>query len=309
MAVLWWAYYRAIQLELKGASKGIFYLFFVAGMTVAVLTAVATVGRTLLMPLLISLFVINLYKRASGRDVRLAKITYSLIGVFALVVVLFAVFQYFRGFLAINLIIESQLGYTIASYNRLAALLGGVMHYQYGGRGVYLAPYLLSDNTISNVLGLSKLFDWPDLLQLFQSETPSVAFAGLNPSFIWSGSFGYVYSDLGWWALFYVFGTGLLAGYLWSKFRAGRAIGIVLYAWMAFWILFWEGWNTLFHGNGVIILETGILLAIFESVSIRRIYVGEESQGNSGVGRGMPGPLGNAAASTTLRSSQTKFGI
>jgi hypothetical protein len=276
MAVLWWSTYRAHQMALRGFLKVLVYVLIGVALAVAAATGIATAGRDYLVPLLIGLLVIAAYNSVRSTQTSLRRIAFLTVGGLLSLVVLFSVMQYLRGFLAVNLVIESQIGYTISSYNRMAALLGGTMHYQYGGRGVYLFPYLLGDNMVNKVLGLNGLFGWPDLLQLWQSETPSVALAGLNPSFIWSGVFGYLYADLGWWSLLYLFLTGILAGHLWWRIRLGKATGIILYAWMAFWIAFWMGSNNLFGGNGVVVLETAVGLAIFERFMSRRVPVVDE---------------------------------
>src|SRR6202020_1703154 len=99
-------------------------------------------------------------------------------------------------------------GYTVASYNRLAALLTGVMSYQYGGREGYLFPYLLDAKKINSVTGLSPVFMWPSSSELWLSESTSTLLAGLNGRYIWSGTFGYLYSDLGWFTMAYLFAVG-----------------------------------------------------------------------------------------------------
>jgi hypothetical protein len=158
---------------------------------------------------------------------------------------LFLLLSFVRGDQSVHELVGSLLGYTLASYNRLAALLLGSLHYQYEGKGAYLFPYLVDSQKINDLLGLREVFGWPTSSELWQSEFSSTMAAGLTSSYIWAGAFGYVYADLGWLAPLYLLAVGLGAGHLWRMFCRGHVIGVVLYPWMAFSILFWIGWNIL----------------------------------------------------------------
>ena len=59
--VLWWAAFRAIQVELKGAARRVFCVVFLGCFVIDVLTCLATFDRTNLMPLLAGLTVIYLF--------------------------------------------------------------------------------------------------------------------------------------------------------------------------------------------------------------------------------------------------------
>lgn len=271
-SVLWWAMFRMRQLKAKGVTKILFYFFFFIGLGVDIVTCIATVDRTNLMPLLAGLLVLYLHHKSRIANVRISSLVLvggsSLLGVVAA----FLALSFLRGATALRLMVMGLLGYTVAPYNHLAALLHGLLHYSYGGRGVYLFSYFLGGGKISALLGLSEVFNWPTALGLWQSEFTSTAAAGLNPGFIWSGVFGYLYSDISWWALLYMFLAGVLAGYLWVGFNAGRTVSIVLYLWLAFWVLFWLGWNLLFDARIVTILESGIALALYDRVFVRRVH-------------------------------------
>jgi hypothetical protein len=103
-------------------------------------------------------------------------------------------------------------------------------------------------------------FGWPTYFLIWQSEFLSVHAAGLNKAFIWSGVFGYVYSDLGWFAPLYIFFTGLVVAWFWSLFQRGQTLGIVIYPWLAYWILFWSGSNVIldFHVIELAVLPLSI---------------------------------------------------
>jgi len=271
-AVLWWSFYRSGELKLEGSRKWGFRLMFLTGLAVDLYAYIATVDRTSLMPLLLGLMAVSIYKKSRASQVSLRKMLGPLIGGVTGVGATFAALQFLRGARAFDIFVTSMMGYSIAPYNRLKVLLDGDMHYLNEGTGQYLAPYLLGEGFIPRTLGFKVFFGWPDQVTQWRSEFSANALAGLNPGYIWAGVFGYIYSDIGWWTLLYMFLAGILIGYLWWMFRSGRAIGVVWYPWAAFWVFFWVGSNQLFSGVAVIILETGILLTAYEHLSIRKIY-------------------------------------
>ena len=168
-----------------------------------------------------------------------------------------------------QLLISGLLGYTVVSYNRMAALLTGVMHYAYEGRGVYLVPLLVGDAKTDYLFHFADRFGWPTVLALWQTEFSSTSAAGLNPMFIWAGSFGYVYSDIGWWTPFYWCLIGVLAGWLWKKMCTGRTVGVVLYPWIAYSILMWCGGNFIFRTNFLQYCEFAVALYFYDRFFLR----------------------------------------
>ncbi len=265
--VLWWAGYRANQLQLRGSSRRIFSCVFWACFAVDFLTCLASFDRTNLMPLLAGTTLIYLFFATRAANMRLGKLFATGFGSAFAIVGAFLAVQFARGASRIDVFITSMLGYTIVSYNRMAALILGAMHYQFEGKGAYVVAFFLQNDRFSGVRGELGL---PNSYGLWLSEFPSLTAAGLNSSYNWASVFGYVFSDLGWWTPLYLFAAGILAGYLWSRFRAGTPLGIVFYPWMAFWILFWFGWNLLFDARGVVLLETAVLLVVYDRLSLRR---------------------------------------
>jgi hypothetical protein len=269
-AVLWWSLYRARQLRLRGASKNLFYAIFFLSMGVGILTCIATVDRTNLMPIILGCLVISLFFKSRATNVRLGNLLATGVLSATGVTGIFLIFSFLRGALAIDVLMTSVLGYTIVSYNRLAALLAGVMHYAYEGRGVYLSRYVLEDVKLNSVLHLIDRFGWPTGFTLWQTEFLSTSASGLNSTFIWSGAFGYIYSDLGWWTPLYLCPVGVLAGYLWARFTAGDTAGAVLYPWVGFWILTWFSTNSLFGVNFIRYIEFAVVLTFYDWVFLRR---------------------------------------
>ncbi len=229
------------------------------------LTCLATFDRTNLMPLLAGLSVIYLFFKTIGPEVKLVRLALSSFLAAVAILGAFVALQIARGSARVDGVIASILGYTVVSYNRLAALMLGVMHYAYRGKGGYLVAFLTENerfHTIREQMGL------PNSYQLWLSEFPSVQMSGLNSAYNWASVFGYVYSDLGWWTPLYLCAAGIAAGFLWARFRAGTTFGIVLYPWMAFWILFWFGWNLLLDARGVVLIEASVLLYVYDRLSL-----------------------------------------
>jgi hypothetical protein len=276
-AVLWWSLFRARQLRLRGTTKKLFYLIFFPSMGVGILTCVATVDRTSLMPIIIGCLVISLFYKSRGVNVRLGNLVVTGLASMTAVLGLFLIFSFLRGALAIHVLMTSLLGYTIVSYNRLTGLLIGVMHYAYEGRGVYLSRYVLEDVKLNSVFHLIDRFGWPNGFTLWQSEFLSTSASGLNSTFIWSGAFGYVYSDIGWWTPLFVCFVGVLAGYLWARFTAGKTVGVVLYPCVGFWILTWFATNSIFGVNFIRYIEFAVALTFYDWVFLRKQY---ETAGN-----------------------------
>jgi hypothetical protein len=266
--VLWWAAYRAAQLELKGAAKGIFYLVYSACFALDVITCLATFDRTNLMPLLAGCIVIYFFFKTRAANVKLVKLALVGLGSIAVISGSFVALQFARGASQIDAFITSMLGYSIVSYNRLAALLMGVLHYVYQGKGAYVVAFLTTNGRFD---GIREQMGLPHSYEVWLSEFPALSASGLNAGYNWASVFGYVFSDIGWWTPLYLFATGLLGGYLWSRFRAGTPFGIVCYPWMAFWILFWFGWNLLFDARGEVLLETSVLLFIYDKICLRPV--------------------------------------
>jgi hypothetical protein len=261
-AVVWWAADRAARVEMTYQQRLIFRIVFAATVAIDMLSCIGTVDRTSLMPLLAGLMIIRVDRRTRSGEQRISSVAATALGGFCLVVGLFTGLSVARGFKGTHRLIMSLMGYTIVSYNRLAAILSGTMHYQYGGRGGYLFQYVLISKKLNTMLGLGNL--WPSAAVVWESEFTSTLLAGLNPMYVWSGTFGYLYADLRWGALVYLLGIGLMAGWAWNRFRLGTIAGRVLYPWIAFCILFWFGWNPLFANYFVSLLMGIGFLKVYE---------------------------------------------
>jgi hypothetical protein len=92
----------------------------------------------------------------------------------------------------------------------------------------------------------------------------------LDGRLIWSGAFGYIFSDLGWFSLPFVFGYGMLYGVVWNWINRGKVLGIVLYPCFGFCALFWIGSNYLLDQPSEILSIVAIILIVYELVLVKR---------------------------------------
>ena len=113
------------------------------------------------------------------------------------------------------------------------------------------------------------MFGWPDKDADWRSQFNAVAAAGLNGDLIWSGAFGYIFSELKWLSPLLLIIYGLLTGWAWRALKLGRTVGILLYPWCAFCVLFWFGVNYLLDTQPVILLIDAIFLSFYELLFVR----------------------------------------
>ena len=158
------------------------------------------------------------------------------------------------------------IGYTLASYNRMAAVVHGRIRYEYGGQGTYLINFLGFNNMLNRIIPIAKTLRWPDYYDWWQSEFTTVADAGLNGSYIWSGTFGYIFGDLGWLSPLWLFAQGVLFGYLWTAMRRGTLAGLLLYPWAAASILFWFTTNSFVENDLTVFLLEALMVACYEGL-------------------------------------------
>lgn len=160
--------------------------------------------------------------------------------------------------------ISTFIGYSVAPYNRFAALLHGQLHFEYSGRGIYFSSFLSFNNLINKFIPFRKTLDLPDFDNWWWSVFNSVGRAGLNSSLIFCGAFGELFVEIKWLTPVYLVFYGLLYGLAWRWILAGRLIGIVLYPYCAYCILFWFTTNGLFDQDIVTLTIDVILLAAYE---------------------------------------------
>ena len=68
----------------------------------------------------------------------------------------------------------------------------------------------------------------------------------------------------------FVFFEGVLCAFVWRSAQLGNTLGIVLYPWFAFSILFWFGMHYLFDNKIVALCGDIVLLSLYEAVLLRQ---------------------------------------
>jgi len=266
IGIVWWATWRCDQLNLQGRQRRLVKIAQYLATASVILSTILKLVRGELMPVIIGVAIIYLLRK-SFRAERQGAFLVKFFVIFASsVLVLFLLGSFVRGTTDLT---KDVFAYTIASYNRLAALLSGRLRYPYGGRGIYLFSFLGYNNMLNMVVPFRDILRWPSFMEYWQSEFRAMGPAGLTENAIWGGAFGYIFADIGWLAPFFVFFEGLLCGVVWRSVKLGRPLGIVLYPWFAFCILFWFGMNSLFENKLLPLVLDVLGLAIYESLCLR----------------------------------------
>jgi hypothetical protein len=275
-SVLWWTYWMLInsrpdQPRRFGARRFVPWLIFAVGFLVQIALSVVKVSRSELMPLFGGLAVLYLLDKIHRKKLTsVGLLRYSV--VFSVAAVsLFSLFSLLRGASDVNGGLGSFVGYTVASYNRMTAILRGNMRYPYGGSGIYLSNFLAYNGSFNAIIPLRKTLGWPEYLELWNADFQAPQLAGLNPFLIWSGAFGSLFSDFGWTTPLVLTLYGVIYGIVWRSIKAGTTIGLTLYPWLAFNSFFWFGSNAVFDHRAVFFFAAGLLLMAYEKLLSIRI--------------------------------------
>lgn len=268
VAFVWWAFWRSYDLQPQGLGKRLVNSALVLAVLSVLVSATLTLGRLIVMVLLSGLAILYFLRRASRGTFRRT----LAIGFLAVVcaVSMFVGFSFLRGTEGWDKQLYLLVGYTAASYNRLAAMVHGLLRYPFSGRGLYLSYGISFSHKINAILPMNKAFGWPDQVEVWGSEFGAVSRAGLDGTMIWSGAFGYIYSDLGWFSVVFVFGYGLLYGIVWKLIQLGHVTGIVLYPFFGFCVFYWCGANYLLDSTVMILAGAAALLAVYERLCLKR---------------------------------------
>ena len=269
--VVWWAIWRSMQLQRKGISRTMTRMLLYLALFVVVLSASLMLNRIVLFSTVIGSVTITLLRRILAASVSAKAVLRTGLALCAFIAGFFVLYSSLRGNDTPNAVASDLVQYAISSYNRLPALLSGTLRYPYGGTGVYLVSFLESNNTFNSIIPLREILNWPSYADLFKSEFWAVWRANLNGKLIWSGTFGYVFSDLGWLSPAFIFLYGLLYGWVWRSVRLGQTFGIVLYPWFGFCILFWLGTNVLLSTMCVVLAIDALALVGYEWFLLRRV--------------------------------------
>ncbi|MBS1800291.1 MAG: hypothetical protein JSS95_10730 [Acidobacteria bacterium] len=262
--ILWWAFFRIPQLKLSGIKRTLLWAGVLVGILASLLSATLKLSRANLLLVFCGLTVLYIYRRASLGKLSTGS-ALRVLAIFPLTIaLLFGSFALLRGSEGIDVVGNQLAGYSIASYNRLAAVVNGKLQYPYSGTGKTLFSAITTSKAIAKVLPFRDAMNLPDNADLFGGDFSAVSRAGLDPTLVWSGAFGYIFSDLGWYSPWFLFGYGLLYGYIWQSLLKKNLVGILIYPWAAFAILFWIGGNYLTDSSIIYLGFCGISLGVYE---------------------------------------------
>jgi hypothetical protein len=266
IAITWWAAWRLPELGIGGWKRKLVRSVLVAAVLVAMVSALLIMLRSLMMLALCGLAILYVTRKVLRKQINFkfaarvaAVMVLCVLGLFFLTAVL-------RGSDSWDNQVNTLFGYTIASYNRLAAVVDGRLRYPYAGHYLYLSSIVAHSHTLL----ISRFMIQPSSLDMWGSEFDAVSRAGLDGNLIWSGTFGYIFSDIGWFSLPFIFGYGVLYGIGWNWFKRGKVLGVVLYPFAGFCILFWIGSNYLTDAPMELVLGVAVILACYEFAFARR---------------------------------------
>jgi hypothetical protein len=267
--IIWWGAWRYSECDLRGWRKVIVGLALWIAVVSLIVSTTLILSRSQLMMFLAGGAIVYGLRRVVRRKMtwRFVAIACGIFG--STIVAIFFLFSFLRGTTGWDAQISLLSGYTIASYNRLAALLNGSLRYPYAGHGVYLSSFVAFNHSFNRIFPIAKWMHWPSGLEVWNSEAAGVTQAGLLGNLIWSGTFGYLYSDLGWFTPLFIFGYGLLYGVVWRWMRRDRVLGVVLYPCFSFCILFWIGVNYLLSSDCAVLLTIALVLAGYEGLLVK----------------------------------------
>lgn len=273
-AALFWSYtrYKQQKPRLIGG-RPLFIVTFLVGFLVLIAICLALVDRGTLMSLIIGMTILSIHNRFVAGKLNRKKLILVGCAVVLGISMIFVIFSILRGSNSYQLVLWTFIGYSIASYNRLAAVLSGLIVSPFPGKPVHLVYYLIESIRLEDIFHFRQALNWPDAYSLFQAEFSEIYASGLNASFIWLGVFGDIYTDIEWLAPFFIFGVGFITGLAWVLFRRRNVVGLVLYPWFAFSIVFWIGASLVFNDTFVYLVEAALALSLYEALFFRTAIV------------------------------------
>ncbi len=267
-ACCWWALWRLMEYEHATDTKAWFLRILVAlSIFLAAFTALIKVARYDLLPTVVGcVFVVLIHKFKRGQITLWGNIyAGARLAVFAIAI--FLTMAWLRGSEQVSALAQNALGYSAASFNRLAALVDGQINFPYAGTGIYAFRFLSYIPFLDRWISLGGMLGLPRKEDAWLSEFVAVSEAGLDGSYIWVSAFGYVYSDLGFLAIVYFFAMGLMAQWTWNSMLKGNTFGLVAYPYVAFSILFWMGDNFIAYSKVFVFMFLIGVLSTFEFAS------------------------------------------
>lgn len=272
IAILTWFLYRYLQ-----AGRYFSLLFrrfligsFLLGFALAAAISTVKLARYEIIPLILqSAIVFGVFTLAQKNRVSI-RFFLQILAAFAAAITVFMFFSHLRDTGGSQSALQSLLGYSVASFNRLQSVLDGTLNYSYGGTGVYGLRFLAHIPLLHNIVDIGAILGMPDTTTAWRQEFIDMGASGLNPALIWLTAPGYLYVDFGLLSLLIVFCMGFLFQSAWIGFVRGGAVGVIMFPFMATSIALWFTSNLLTSPSLVTLLGTGLALAMCERVWLRR---------------------------------------
>jgi hypothetical protein len=271
LGILWWVIWRSGELQLGKKSRILLGATVSLALLLCLIAATFKVSRFEVMLPIATTAVVYGTKEAHRRNVSRLRVLGYCAAFCAGMISIFVLFAAIRGG-DTDSFLRTIIGYTLASYNRMCAVVHGRIRYEFGGHGVYLFTFLGFNNALNKIIPFARIFKWPDYYDWWQSEFTTTWNAGLNGNFIWSGTFGYMFADLGWFSPLWLLGEGALIGLLWRRMRRGATSGLLLYPWAASSIIFWFTTNGFVENDATVFVLELVMLSIYEAVFMVRIH-------------------------------------
>lgn len=266
IGVIWWVYWRSHDLPASKFQRTLIRIGLGLSVLTVFISASLTISRQPFVVATAGLAILYLLRKVMDKKLTWRSVIKTVGVIAAAGAFFFVLVSWVRGASADGSQVDAFVGYTIASYNRMAAVVDGSLHYQSAGKGIYLSNFLVFNETLNRVVPVRKLMDAPDYFDWWASDFAAVGRAGLDASLIYSGMFGDIFVELGWFAPMYVLGYGLLYGFTWRSIHRGQLFGILLYPYFAHLITFWFGTNAVFETLTFALLADAILLAAYEDL-------------------------------------------
>jgi hypothetical protein len=267
--IIWWAFWRSSDLDLRGWRNRLVKSALVVAILSVIAAATLILSRDILISVACGLAVLYVIRRDAKRPVSFRFVFGVGAAIAICVAVLFFGIAFLRGVDSWDDQVHTLIGYTAASYNRLAAVVNGNLRYPFADRGLYLSSFVAFNHTWNQLVPLGRLMNWPSQLEVWGAEFGAVTRAGLDGTLIWSGAFGYIFSDLAWFSFPFIFAYGILYGLAWNWIKRGKVLGVVLYPAIAYCALLWVAANSLLDSQRAVLLVAALILAGYERVFVR----------------------------------------
>lgn len=280
IGITWWASCRYSDLGLDGWRKRLILIALSIAVPSVIVSSILTLSRSLLMVAVSGLAILYVMRKVMKSQITFRFIARGGLAIAICIFVLFLAFSFLRGTDSFDGQVYQFFGYTAASYNRLAAIVNGSLRFPFAGKGIYLSGFLAFNKTFNRLIPLNSVMALPSPIDTFDSPFGAITRSGLDGSLVWSGAFGDIFSELGWFSCVFILGYGMLYGVVWNWLRRGKAFGIVLYPYFAFCVLFWFGGNLLLGSDSAVLFVVAILLAGYELIFTKKVVRGMRAARN-----------------------------